>query len=146
VVGKNITVLVFLFLILVNCDIQAANENIVVAGNIQRIDKPLLNAVFGRRLQHWDDGTPITVVVFPRQHPLHIKFCKEVLGVFPYQLHIAWDRMIYSGLGEAPVEVEDISEMKIILSSVPGAIGYLPETEVEGNPTHIKKINIVRGN
>ena len=88
-------------------------------------DRQTLRAIFSMRLRQWPDGTPITVFVLPTANPVHVGFCKEVLGVFPHQLQRAWDRLVYSGTGQAPVEVDSLEEMRQRVKQTPGAIGYL---------------------
>lgn len=83
-----------------------------------------LREVFFVRVTSWPNGLPIRVFVLPDQNPLHIRFSKEILGVYPYQLRSAWDRMIYSGTGVPPTVVDSEEEMRARLKSTPGAIGY----------------------
>jgi hypothetical protein len=91
-------------------------------------DRQTLRAIFSMRLRTWPDGTPITVFVLAMTNPVHVDFCKEVLGVFPHQLQRAWDRLVYSGTGQAPVEVNSLEEMQRRVRETPGAIGYLEQT------------------
>lgn len=77
------------------------------------------------RRRTWPDGTPIQVFVFPDNHPLHHSFCKKVLGIFPHQLRRIWDRSVFSGTGQAPVEVDSMEEMHDQVAKTEGAIGYL---------------------
>jgi ABC-type phosphate transport system substrate-binding protein len=86
-----------------------------------------LREIFFSRQTRWPDGNPIRVFVFPDQHPIHIRFAKEILGVYPYQLRAAWDRMIYSGTGVPPTVVENVEEMRLKIEQTPGSIGYLEE-------------------
>lgn len=79
---------------------------------------------FGRRTQ-WPDGSPLKVYVLPDQNAVHIRFVKEVLGIYPYQLRSAWDRMIYSGTGVAPIVVDSVEQMQIKIQQTPDAIGYI---------------------
>lgn len=92
-------------------------------------DAPLtrdeLREIFFGRQTRWRDGSPLRVFVLPDQNPLHIRFSKEVLGVYPYQLRSAWDRMVYSGTGTPPSIVESIEQMKLLIKETPGAIGYI---------------------
>ena len=48
----------------------------------------------------------------PGQSAVHVMFCKQILGVFPHQYRTAWDRLVYSGTGQAPLEVESEEEMR----------------------------------
>lgn len=91
----------------------------------QTISKNALRAIFGMRLQLWPEGNPVKVFVLPDDHPMHIGFSKEIIGVFPYQLRAAWDRLVFSGTGQAPVEVRTEEEMRTMIATTPGAIGYL---------------------
>ncbi|OOO02786.1 MAG: hypothetical protein USCGTAYLOR_01004 [Chromatiales bacterium USCg_Taylor] len=66
------------------------------------LDRGQLRAIFFVRQTKWADGR---VFVLPDRHPLNIRFAKEVLGVYPYQLRSTWDRMVYSGTGVPPTVV-----------------------------------------
>ncbi len=94
----------------------------VIAGDLSR---NALRAIFGMRLRIWPDGSEIRVYVLPDDHPLHVQFCKEILGVFPHQLRAAWDRLVYSGTGQAPLQVESEDAMRTEIARNAGAVGYL---------------------
>lgn len=94
------------------------------SGRLTRED--LREIFFGRRTR-WPDGSQLRVYVLPDQHPIHIRFAKEILGVYPYQLRSAWDRMIYSGTGAPPVVVESLDQMLTNIKQTPGAIGYIEQ-------------------
>ena len=85
----------------------------------------VVRAIFGMRVLKWPDGVPIKVFVLDDAAPLHIEFAKEELDVYPYQLRQAWDRLIYSGTGQAPTQVSSEAEMMIRVAATPGAIGYV---------------------
>ena len=67
----------------------------------------------------------------PDEHPLHIAFSKHVLHVFPYQLRAAWNRLVFSGTGEEPTLVRSEQKMRAVISSTPGAIGYLSRAMID---------------
>ncbi len=92
-----------------------------------------LRAIFSMRLTHWSDSTPITVYVLPGGHPLHKEFSKKVLKLFPHQLQTTWDRLVYSGTGNAPTVVTSEEEMQRMLAATPGAIGYIDESKEHEN-------------
>jgi ABC-type phosphate transport system substrate-binding protein len=96
------------------------------------VPKSSLRAIFGMRLHAWPDGTAIRVFVMPDDAPLHAAFAKEKLNVFPYQLRSAWDRLVYSGTGQAPDTVTSQEEMLAKVASTPGAIGYLAKSKIDG--------------
>lgn len=116
------------------------------------ITRNTLSAIFGMRLRAWADGTPVRVYVLPDDHAVHVAFAKEILGVFPHQLRTAWDRLVFSGTGQAPLEVggeEEIhtgiagidaarpavvgseEQMREKLARNPGSIGYLSRKMID---------------
>ncbi|MDE2366130.1 MAG: hypothetical protein KGM95_04270 [Betaproteobacteria bacterium] len=96
------------------------------------LSKSSLRAIFGMRQHAWPDGTAIRVFVLPDDAPLHAVFSKEKLNVFPYQLRSAWDRLVFSGTGQAPDTVNSPEEMLAKVASTPGAIGYLIKSKADG--------------
>ena len=61
--------------------------------------------------------------------------------MFPYQLERQWNRLTYSGIGEPPVVVGNVEEMKRMIAETPGSIGYLPDTAL----TPEDKLNVLAG-
>jgi hypothetical protein len=92
--------------------------------NAKQLTTETIREIFFMRLSTWPDGTPIHVFVLPDNHPLHIRFAKEILGVYPFQLRSAWDRLVFSGTGVSPTTVESEEEMRARIESTQGSIGY----------------------
>ena len=99
-----------------------------------------LQAIFTMRVRAWSDGQPIRVFVLGDNAPEQIEFSKKLLDIFPYQLRRYWDRLVFSGTGQAPIELASPGEMYNRVASTPGAIGYLP-TEHIGNQVRIIKVS-----
>ncbi len=89
------------------------------------LNRNRLRAIYSMRLRTWPDGQSIKVLAFPTSSPLHRRFCVELLRIFPYQLQNAWNRLIFSGLGQAPLLVRSRDEMERRVADEMGAIGYL---------------------
>ncbi len=96
-------------------------------------------AIFGMRQVKWPDGSPIRVFVLPDDHVLHGAVCKERLNIFPYQLRQSWDRLVYSGMAQAPSQAMNEEELLIKVAATPGAIGYV--RKVKANDP-VKILNI----
>ena len=99
----------------------------------------VLRAIFSMRMTTWPNGLLIKVYVLPDDHALHHDFAKEKLSVFPYQLRSAWDRLVFSGTGQAPIRVSSNEEMLARITNTPGAIGYL-ETNYVNDEIHVLQI------
>lgn len=93
--------------------------------SIPRLTRDTTRAIFAMRQRTWPDGQAARVFVLPNDHPLHARFVKERLAVYPHQLQLAWDRMVFSGTGQAPTRVATQAEMRERIATTPGALGYL---------------------
>lgn len=87
----------------------------------------------------WSDtGLAVRVFVLPSRHPLHKKFAKKKIGSFPHVLNAIWDRYVYSGSGQRPNEVKDEQAMLEAISTVEGAVGYLPAPDGSGEVVMVR--------
>jgi len=113
----------------------SAVDVLVNAGQAgQDISRARLRGIFGMRLRAWPDGTPVRVFVLEDKDSLHQDFCKTELQMYPYQLRQDWDRLLYSGTGQPPVQVGSEAEMLKRVSETPGAIGYVREYQPPAPP------------
>ncbi|WP_417549597.1 hypothetical protein [Methylophaga sp.] len=102
-----------------------------------QLSKTTLRAIFAMRISQWPDGTPVNVFVLDDEHPLHIHFCKSLLGMLPYQLRRIWDQQAFSGTGIKPSRVNSEAEMRQRVANTPGAIGYISESEIDATVTSL---------
>ena len=84
-----------------------------------------LRMIFAGRTQFWPDGSRIRVFVLPPESDTHQYFCRQLLNIYPYQLERIWQRVVYSGQGEAPKIIDTAQAMQDAIGKTPGAIGYL---------------------
>lgn len=114
-------------LLLMFVSLHASALEIIAHRGVAGSDLSLASAraYFGMRLNKWPDGRPVKVFVLPDSHPAHAALCKERLNLYPYQLRQSWDRLVYSGMAQAPVEVATEEEMISRVATTPGALGYV---------------------
>lgn len=104
--------------------------------NVRSISASSLRNIYTLRQTSWPGGQAIVVFVLPDNHPAHEAFTKEKLGLYPYRLRQIWDRLSYSGMASAPIEVKDENELRARVRFTPGAIGYTSkDTRHEGIKT-----------
>ena len=103
------------------------------------LSRNTLRSIYSMRLSSWADGKNISVFVMNPSGEEHRQICLEVLNVFPYQLQRVWDVLVFSGTGQSPIVVKTKQEMIEKVSSTPGAIGYISDSEV---PANVKVINV----
>lgn len=118
-----------------------ANSSVTVSD----ISLKKLRAFFAMKQRFWSEGSPVTVYVLPKDNPTHGAFCKKILNIFPNQLESVWYRQVYTGTGQAPVEVRNESDLIERVSSTPGAIGYLDrqsfDMKINNNNDDVKRLS-----
>ncbi|WP_410283185.1 hypothetical protein [Halomonas sp.] len=92
---------------------------------IASLTRDTTRAIFAMRQRTWPNGQAVRVHVLNNDDPVHGRFVKERLSVYPHQLQLAWDRMVFSGTGQAPTRVFSQAEMRERIANTPGALGYL---------------------
>jgi len=115
-----------------SASVHAESDNLYLITSIdnfqnQTVNKRALIAIYSLRTRKWPNGNNLTVFVLEDRHTLHQQFCQQILGVLPYHLRRSWDRLIFSGKAKGPVEVNDMEEMKKMVSMTPGSIGYITQ-------------------
>ena len=110
-----------------NAQTHDASPDIFVNHTVPQTDFSLseLRAIFAMRKTLWSDHSRIRVFVLEDNAAQHRLFTKNRLGMFPHQLRRIWDKLTFSGTGNAPVKVDNMTEMQEKLANTPGAIGYL---------------------
>ena len=135
--GKFTSVFLLSMVLLISVHSAVAEDIVVVIRKGSPAPTPItryvLSAIFGMRLTTWPDGSAIRVFVLPDDNPIHTLFCKQILHIFPHQLRTAWDRLVYSGTGQAPVVLSSEQEMQTQIANTPGAIGYLTKETLDEN-------------
>ncbi|WP_445620099.1 hypothetical protein ACUN8C_15730 [Kushneria sp. Sum13] len=122
-------------LLLLSGQAAYAQESVVLIANPSTppgsMTRETVRAIFAMRQRTLPDGEAAHVFVLPDKHPLHERFTKEILGVYPHQLRLSWDRLVFSGTGQAPNEVGSVEEMRQRVASTPGGLGYLDKGAVD---------------
>ena len=83
-----------------------------------------LRSIFAMQYQIWPNGKKIHVFVLSDDDPIHRKFTKTKLNMFPHQFRRIWDRLIFSGTGQGPRQVVSMEEMIKKIMTTPNSIGY----------------------
>ncbi|MDI4638666.1 MULTISPECIES: hypothetical protein [Halomonadaceae] len=89
------------------------------------LNRDTARAMFAMRQRTWPDGQVLRVLVLPNDHPVHERFAKQSLSVYPHQLQLSWDRVVFSGTGQAPTKVISQPAMLERIATTPGSLGYL---------------------
>lgn len=116
-----------------NTSAQADDARVIAHADVSQntISERQLRRVFMLKQRSWEGGQAISLVVFSSENEKHAIFLRHQLKLFPYQLEREWNKLIFSGQSAPPIIATDTETMLRIVSSTPGAIGY-----IVGDPDH----------
>lgn len=137
---KTIFIRIAFVILLFSPQVEAINIISNITADTALLSTTQLRRIYSMRQAHWKNGTPIVVFVLASKDPLHQKFCKEQLRLFPYQLDRIWHKLTFSGYGVAPIQVANESELIKAVKSTKGAIGYVE------NLLEVKDVNVIKIN
>ncbi|MCC5825000.1 phosphate ABC transporter substrate-binding protein [Alkalimonas sp.] len=69
-------------------------------------------------------------VNLPENNPLRDQFEQEALGRSPAQMKAYWSRLVFTGKGRPPVEVDSVAAKIEFVAANPNSLGYIPASEV----------------
>ncbi len=118
---------------------QAVDVVVNATADVSHLSRSSLLAIFSMRKTSWPNGTKIRVFVLSDDHPLHAKFCKSILDVYPHQLRRRWNKIVFSGIGQSPTVVSSPAALMRKVKNVPGAIGYVRSGTANGLVTVNRK-------
>ena len=115
--------------------LQADEDDLVLIANpnveTHQLNRDTARAMFAMRQRTWPDGQAARVFVLPNDDQSHERFVKQFLNVYPHQLQMAWDRVVFSGTGQAPTQVDTEAQMLEQVASTPGGIGYIEKKHLD---------------
>jgi ABC-type phosphate transport system substrate-binding protein len=87
------------------------------------------------------DGSSVTPVDQPESNPLRDEFYLKVSNKSAAQAKARWAKLYFTGRGVPPREGIDSVDVKRILNSTPGAIGYIEKSSLDSS---VKVVFIVQ--
>ena len=133
---------VILIALVLGMAVQAAAADFVVithpgnsAGSISQQD--LKNIYLGKKSQ-WNDGSSV-VVLAQKSGPLTDTFISDAVGKTSQQYFIYWRKIVFTGKGTPPMELDGDAQIKAAVAARPGAIGYISASALDGS---VKKLTV----
>jgi len=106
---------------------------VVVVGRasiVKEISRDTLRDVYLRRQRVWSDGTRAIPINLPVGNPVRERFSTLVLGRSTQELVSYWSARYFEGI-TPPAVVSSPAAIRAYLNAEPGAVAYLPATEVD---------------
>lgn len=98
--------------------------------DVESITKKELREIYTLKKQNWQDGNRIFVADYKGSNHLRSEFYDK-MGYKITSIKRIWLRAQFTGTTIPPKVVTSPEEMKKIVTTKPGTIGYLPKKEVE---------------
>lgn len=111
-----------------------ANVSVIVhPSNNNTIDTALIEKIYTGKAKAFDDGTKITAVRLSESNPLTEEFNGKALNKSASQLKAYWSKLIFTGKGTPPKEVDNDAEMLKLVAANPDHIGFVSSSSVTGD-------------
>jgi ABC-type phosphate transport system substrate-binding protein len=95
------------------------------------LSKDQVGEIFLGKITSLPDGDPVTPIDQPESNPLRNEFYLKVANKSAAQAKALWAKLYFTGRGEPPLEATNDDEIKKILNSTRGAIGYIDHAAVD---------------
>ena len=86
-----------------------------------------------KKVSSLPDGTAIEPIDFDDNSNLKWAFYRNIARKKPAQIHSYWSRAIFTGIDKPPAQVKNSSQLKVLLSQNPNAIGYMDAKDLDGS-------------
>jgi ABC-type phosphate transport system substrate-binding protein len=119
-----------------------AEELAVVVGKdspITHISDREIEQIFSGKLRNVD-GNDLQALDLPSGDVTRNTFYQKLMGRSPDQMRSHWARLIFTGKGRPPREVNNSHDMVSMIKSSDNFIGYIPASEAGDNVRIIKRI------
>lgn len=102
--------------------VNPSNSNTLSDNDISRI--------FLGKMKSFDSGNSTSPINLKVGHSIRDEFEDKVLGKSSQQVKAYWSKLVFSGKGKPPQEMDSIAEIIAFVSSNPDAIAYIDNAKV----------------
>jgi ABC-type phosphate transport system substrate-binding protein len=95
------------------------------------LSKDQISDIFLGKIVSLPGGNRVTPVDQPESNPLRNEFYMKVANKSAAQAKALWAKLYFTGRGEPPREARDDDDIKKIVNSTQGAIGYIDKAAVD---------------
>lgn len=120
-----------------------AGDLLVVVGEkspLTVLDKNQVRNIFLGRIASLPDGSAAVPIDQPESSPMRDEFYVKVTNYSAAEVKARWAQLAFTGRGDPPRVSKGSSDVKKILNSTPGAIGYIEKSELDSS---VKAVFIV---
>ena len=131
--AKHILIHGFAVFVLFICSALNAKEFAVIANPAlaSNIDSTFIQRAYLGKLKSFANGESIEPIDYDSKGEIKTAFTKTFLKKSPSQIKAYWAKLVFTGKGTPPNMLSSSSDIKEFVASTPGAIAYLPLSDVD---------------
>jgi len=104
---------------------------VIHPSNSAALDEATVKKIFLGKIKSFPGGGPAVPISRNEGSASRAEFDKNVLGKSSSQIKAYWSKLVFTGKGTPPKEVDNDEEVKTLVSSNPNIIGYLDSAQVD---------------
>ena len=112
--------------------VHAEIEVIVHPSNAAAMDKDAIKRIFLGKTRAFPGGGEAVPVSLKEGSPENIGFTKSVLSKSPKQLKAYWAKMVFTGKGTPPRQMDNPAKLLELIAANPSLIGFVPAGTATG--------------
>lgn len=124
-----IRVLLLLIFLLISTvlSFNAQSSGFIVHANtpVDSISSKKLRLIYTLRYRQWSNDLGVKVFILNEDSTQHKQFVKKELKLFSHHLRKIWDRALFSGLGQEPIQLNTDQGLIDMVAGHPGSIAYI---------------------
>lgn len=105
---------------------MAEIEVIVHPSNADTLDKDAIQRIFLGKTRAFPGGAEAVPISFNEGTPEEAEFTESVLSKTPKQLKAYWAKMVFTGKGTPPRQMDGTKQIIDLISANPNLIGFVP--------------------
>jgi len=90
-----------------------------------------VGALFLGKIAALPDGTKLAALNQLEGAPIRDEFYARIVGKSPTQVKAFWSKMIFSGKGQPPAELNDDTAVRKAVAARPGTVGYIDRASLD---------------
>ena len=119
------------FTLILSCQSALAEIAVIVhPQNNATLDETTIKRIFMGKVKKFDNGKVALPMNASKDMPSRENFNKQVLGKSSAQVKAYWSKLMFSGKGTIPKELESDAEIVSTVASNQGAISYVDSAAV----------------
>ncbi len=124
------------------CSVEAFAENrVVVIVHPDVADEALsdddLRGIFWGDRTRWRNGDRIAMVL-PSRSPIRDAFLETHIGRTDAQFRNHWRRIVFTGRGQMPREIEEEADLLAYVANTPGAVSFIGASALQRSEESVK--------